>query len=64
MRVKVLKSNKVMEVNDSYGTRLIEQGKAILDRQKKETEEREPAKDQTDAGGNKKNSTKKTGKGD
>ena len=30
MKVMELKSRKIIEVNDSYGARLIEQGKATL----------------------------------
>lgn len=29
MRVKEIPTGKILEVNDSYGTRLIEQGKAV-----------------------------------
>lgn len=29
MRVKEIPSGKILEVNDSYGSRLIEQGKAV-----------------------------------
>lgn len=64
MRVKMLKTKKAIEVNDSYGVRLIEQGKAVLDHQKKEAAEKEPEKDQEAAGSGKKNGTKKTGKDD
>lgn len=30
MKVKILETGKSTEVNDSFGTRLIEQGKAVL----------------------------------
>ena len=30
MKVKLIKTGEVVEVNDSYGERLIEQGKAVL----------------------------------
>lgn len=31
MKVKILKTGEILAVNDSYGARLIEQGKAIID---------------------------------
>lgn len=31
MKVKLLKTGDICEVNDSYGTRLIEQGQAVID---------------------------------
>lgn len=30
MKVREVRTGKVLEVNDSYGARLIEQGKAVL----------------------------------
>ena len=30
MRVSIIATNKVVEVNNSYGARLIEQGRAVL----------------------------------
>lgn len=34
MKVKQLSTGKVLSVNDSYGTRLIEQGQAVLVKEK------------------------------
>ncbi|MDO4647627.1 MAG: hypothetical protein Q4B26_03170 [Eubacteriales bacterium] len=36
MIVKLLDTKKTVEVNDSYGARLIEQGKAVLGKKKVE----------------------------
>ena len=47
MKVVILKTGKTEEVNDSYGGRLIEQGKAVLPEADKEAvkEAEEPAKE-------------------
>lgn len=32
MKVKLLNTGEIIEVNESYGARLIEQGKAVIDK--------------------------------
>jgi len=44
MKVKILTTGKIENVNDSYGARLIEQGKAILTVETKEEPKVETAK--------------------
>lgn len=44
MNVKMVKTGKTVEVNDCYGTRLIEQGKAVLAPKKKAAEEKQAEK--------------------
>lgn len=43
MKVLILSSQTVEEVNDSYGARLIEQGKAVIPPQAEEKAEEKPA---------------------
>ena len=43
MRVKILATGKELEVNEGYGTRLVEQGVAVFTAQK---QKKEPAKEQ------------------
>lgn len=45
MRVKIIKENKEVEVNDGYGARLIEQGKAVLVHEKKPKRTEQAVKD-------------------
>ena len=48
MTVKILATGKTEDVNDSYGARLVEQGRAVLEPAKKkpaaETAKEKPAK--------------------
>lgn len=43
MKVLILSNQTVEEVNDSYGARLIEQGKAVIPPQAEEKAEEQPA---------------------
>lgn len=43
MKVLILSNQTVEEVNDSYGARLIEQGKAVIPPQAEEKAEEKPA---------------------
>ena len=43
MRIKLLDTGKELEVNEGYGTRLIEQGRAVFSAEK---QKKEPAKAQ------------------
>ena len=47
MKITMTKTGETLEVNDSYGARLIEQGRAVLSREPKEKEK--PAKKTGDA---------------
>lgn len=62
MRVKILKNGDSVEVNDSYGARLIEQGKAVADRMKRAAAKTEKPSGQPPADG--KTVKKTAGRGD
>ena len=47
MKITMTKTGETLEVNDSYGARLIEQGRAVMSREPKEQEK--PAKKTGDA---------------
>jgi hypothetical protein len=44
VKVKILKTGKVEDINSSYASRLIEQGKAILQEEAKKEAEKPAAK--------------------
>lgn len=44
MKVKDIKTGKINEVNDAYGARLIEQGKAVAEKQAAEEKPKEEPK--------------------
>lgn len=44
MKVKDIKTGKINEVNDAYGARLIEQGKAVAEKQDAEEKPKEDPK--------------------
>lgn len=45
MKIRDVKTNQVSEVGDSYAMRLIEQGKAVLEEEKKKEPAKKPAKE-------------------
>lgn len=61
MKVKIIKTGKTEEVNDSYGARLVEQGKAVIDHTKQKAAKAEKSAEQPAAEGK---PAKKSGKGD
>ena len=61
MWVKILKDGKSVEVNGSYGMRLVEQGKAVIDHTKQKAAKAEQPAGQPAADGK---PAKKSGKGD
>lgn len=60
MRVKILDTGKTAEVNDSYGARLVEQGKAVVERTKQASAKADKPATQPAAEGK---AAKKSGKG-
>ena len=64
MKVLLLRENETFECNESYGARLIEQGKAILLPPEEEKPVPAPKKAEPAEEKSEKNKGKKTGKGD
>lgn len=63
MKVKVIKTNATIDVNESYGARLIEQGKAVSVRSaSREAESRTQAPPAQSSAEAKKSGQKKAGK--
>lgn len=44
MKIRMIKTGEVMTVEDGYGVRLIEQGKAVAAAEGKPAEKKQPAK--------------------